>query len=240
MPPPSAQNNFKFLSHQFNQTGFPCEASCQRFIECGQTEFMLAGECDKVTIGDLIRASHQIGSDNAVGATQIIRYKLMALVGEQLTKHAKRRFRCHAVAEQRMRRYSGKSKLCHRAGGKRGNVFEPRADFVMVLVIFPEQRHKHVHVEQTGHGVRLSISWTSCDVIVPPLARMTGRPSAAVAMENFRRDNKSALPATNLATWARSFAGNSLIRSMTSAALIIQLSPEMDFRQGQIGHADSP
>jgi hypothetical protein len=58
--------------HQFNQARFVGETSRQRFVESRQTRSMLAGRRNAVAVGDLVRACHQFGSDDAVGATQIV------------------------------------------------------------------------------------------------------------------------------------------------------------------------
>ena len=57
-----------------------------------------------------------------------------------------------------MRGNARKTKLDNRTGRKRGNALEPRTGMGVMLVIFPEQRHEQVDIEQSGHGVRLSIS----------------------------------------------------------------------------------
>ncbi len=144
---------------------------------------MLQGERDEIAVCDLIRASHQFRPHDAVGAAQIVGNEFMARVGDELAENAKCQVRSQAITEQRMRGDARKSKLHNRAGRKRGNIPEPRTGFYVMLVIFPEQRHEQVDVEQSGHGVRLSISWTSCEVMLPPLARMTGRPSPSVPTE---------------------------------------------------------
>jgi hypothetical protein len=48
----------------------------------------------------------------------------MARVGKQLTKNAKRRFRHHAVTQQRMRGNAREPKLNHRTSGEGGNALE--------------------------------------------------------------------------------------------------------------------
>ena len=113
------------LIHQFDQAGIANEMFHERFIQCGQTQSMLAGERHHVTVSDLIRAGHQVRSDDAVGATQIVRHKLMAWVGHQAAEHAKGVIGRHAVAQQWMRGDAGKSELRYGAGGKGGDVFEP-------------------------------------------------------------------------------------------------------------------
>ena len=80
---------------------------------------------------------------------------------------------------------AGKAKLRNRTGGESRNALEPCAHFGVLLMVFPQQRHENVDVEQAGHGVRLSSSPTNREVMTPPLARMTGNPSAAVAAVNF-------------------------------------------------------
>ena len=119
---------------------------------------MLAGERDEITICDLIRAGHQFRPHYAVGATQIVGNEFMARVGDKLEENAKRQFRRQAVTHQRMRGDARKTKLDHRARRKRGNILEPGARPNVMLMIFPEQSHEQVDVEQSRHGVRLSIS----------------------------------------------------------------------------------
>jgi Bacterial regulatory protein, arsR family len=51
-----------------------------------------------------------------------------------------------------------KTKLDNRAGRKRGNILEPQTSLEVMLMIFPEQCHEQVDIQQSGHGVRLSIS----------------------------------------------------------------------------------
>ncbi len=123
---------FRVSMHQFNETRFAGKTFYQRFIEGCQTDAMLAGQRGEVAVSDLMGAGHQIGSDDAVGATQIVGHKLVARVGQQLTKHPKCRVGRHAVAEQRMGGNPRKSKLDHRAGGERGNALEPRAGFAVI------------------------------------------------------------------------------------------------------------
>ena len=82
----------------------------------------------------------------------------MARVGDELAENAKRQFRRQAVTGQRMRGDARKTKLGNRAGRKRGNDLQPRTGLVVMLVIFPKQRHEQVDIKQSGHGVRLSIS----------------------------------------------------------------------------------
>ena len=119
---------------------------------------MLPCERDEITVGDLVRTGHQFRPHHAVGAAQVVGNEFVARVGDELAENAKRQFGRQAVTKQRMRGDARKTKLDNRAGRKRGNILEPSAGFCVMLVIFPEQRHEQVDVEQSGHGVRLSIS----------------------------------------------------------------------------------
>jgi hypothetical protein len=144
--------------HLFYQIRFVRKTFCQRFIESRQAESMLPGERDEIAVGDLIRAGHQFRPHHAVGATQVVGNEFMARVGDELAENAKRQFGRQSITEQRMRGDARKTKLDNRAGRKRGNIFEPRAGFCVLLVVFPEQRHEQVDIQQSGHGVRLSSS----------------------------------------------------------------------------------
>jgi len=143
---------------QVHQSRFIRKTSCQRLIESCQTESMLPGQRDKITVGDLICASHQFRPHDPVGATQVVGNELMARVGDELAENAKRQFGRQAVTEQRMRGDARKTKLDNRAGRKAGNTLEPRTGPGVMLVIFPKQRHEQVDIKQSGHGIRLSIS----------------------------------------------------------------------------------
>ena len=57
---------------QLNKVCFAGEGFCQRFIQRGQTASMLAGERNRIAVGDLIRAGHQVGSHHTVGGTQVV------------------------------------------------------------------------------------------------------------------------------------------------------------------------
>lgn len=143
---------------QFHQTRFIRKTFCQRSIESCQTESMLPGDRDEIAVGNLICAGHQFRPHDAVGATQVVGDEFMARVGDELAENAKRQFGRQAVTKQWMRGYARKTKLDNRAARKRGNALEPQTGFCVMLMIFPEQRHEQVDIEQSGHGVRLSIS----------------------------------------------------------------------------------
>jgi len=117
-----------------------------------------AARRDEIAVGDLICAGHQFRPHHAVGATQVIGNKFMARVGNELAENAKGQLRRQAVTEQRMRRDARKPKLNHRAGRKRGNALEPQTRLSVMLMIFPEQCHEQVDIEQPGYGVWLSSS----------------------------------------------------------------------------------
>src|SRR6476659_531205 len=53
---------------------------------------------------------------------------------------------------------------------------------LMMFMVFPKESHEQVHVEQKSHAVRVSISLTSWEVIVPFVVRITGKPSSPVAI----------------------------------------------------------
>lgn len=57
------------LSDQFDQTRLLLQRTDQRLVECGQGHFLLPGQGDQVSVGDLIGTTHQIGADDAVLAT---------------------------------------------------------------------------------------------------------------------------------------------------------------------------
>ena len=44
------------------------------------------------------------------------------------------------------------------SGSEGGNIFEPETGLRVMLVIFPEQRHEQIDIQQARHGVRLSSS----------------------------------------------------------------------------------
>src|SRR5207249_2575752 len=137
----------------------------------------------------------------------------MARVGEEPAQHTKRVVRRQAETEQRMRGDARKAELGNRTGGESGNALEPRADFGVVLVVFPEQGHEGVDVEQAGHGVRLSSSRTSREVMTPPLARMTGRPSSPTATVHLLEGIELSFSTTKRVTCTRSVGGRCLIWS---------------------------
>ena len=66
---------------------------------------------------------------------------------------------------------------------KFGNVSRVKAETWEVWsVVWLEQRNEHVDVEQKRHANIVSISLTSCDVMMPLVVRITGKPSSAVAI----------------------------------------------------------
>ena len=89
--------------HQFDQARFVCKTFGQRLIKRCQTEAMLAGQRNKIAVGNLIRASHKFRPHHAVSATQVVGDEFMTRVGNELAENAKRQFRRQAVAEQWMR-----------------------------------------------------------------------------------------------------------------------------------------
>ena len=147
-----------FSMQQFHQTCFAHETFGQRGIKRGQTKTMLAGERDEIAVGDLIRAGHQFRPQHAVGAAQVVGHEFMARIGDELAEYAKGQFRRQAVTEQGMRGDARETKLHHRTGRKRGNAFQPRTRLDVVFMIFPEQRHEQIDIQQPGHGVWLSSS----------------------------------------------------------------------------------
>jgi len=141
---------------------FQCSSSTRpvspaKLLAKGASKVARLNRCCRA-VGDLICAGHQFRPHHAVGATQVVGNKFMARVGDELAENAKGQFRRQAVIKQRMRGYARKTQLNHRAGRKRGNTLEPRTGLTVMLVIFLEQRHEQVDIEQSGHGVRLSSS----------------------------------------------------------------------------------
>jgi hypothetical protein len=116
----------RFLMQQFHKTCFIRKASCQRSIECRQTEPVMAGKRHQIAVGDLICRCHRFRSHDAVGATQIVWDNRVARVGHESAENAKCQFGRQAVTEQRVRGDARKTKLDNRAGRKRGNPLEPR------------------------------------------------------------------------------------------------------------------
>ena len=63
---------------------------------------MLTGQRDKVKVGNLVCAGHQIGADYAVVATQIVGHKFVAWIGKQLSEDAEGYFWSHPITKQRV------------------------------------------------------------------------------------------------------------------------------------------
>lgn len=68
------------------------------------------------------------------------------------------------------------------------DALKPAASDLMLLVVFPQQRREHIHIERQPHGVRLSNSLTRCKVVMPFSLRMTGNPFLPVATEKRGRE----------------------------------------------------
>src|SRR5437870_8377958 len=81
-----------------------------------------------------------------------------------------------------MGRNSCETKLRYRTGCKVSDSAKPCTRDLMMFMVFPKQRHEHVHVEQKSHALKASISLTSWEVIVPFVVRITGKPSSPVAI----------------------------------------------------------
>lgn len=63
---------------------------------------MLSGQCNKITVGDLIRAGHQIRPNDSIRRTQIIRDELVARISKQFAQDAERVIWCESESKQRM------------------------------------------------------------------------------------------------------------------------------------------
>jgi hypothetical protein len=114
---------------------------------------VLSRKRGKVMVCDLTCAKNQVGSHDSIFATQIVANKAVAWISEELPQDSEGLVRRHAIAQGRMRRNASEAKLRHGASSEIRDTAKPFPGSLMVLVIFPQHCHQHVHVQQERHGI---------------------------------------------------------------------------------------